>query len=97
MIITLARFKGGVGKATTAIHLAAFFHGDAETLLIEADPNRSALAWANDAPQSAEAWQDDDLIGQDRLSLTGGSQTQWGLGRWAPATRAALALGLRYI
>jgi len=47
MIITVASFKGGVGKTTSAIHLAAFFQGQAKTLLIVADPNRSALGWAS--------------------------------------------------
>lgn len=47
MIVTVTSFKGGVGKTTTAIHLAAFFQGQAETLLIDADPNRSALRWAS--------------------------------------------------
>ncbi len=47
MIVTVASFKGGVGKTTTAIHLAAFLQGHAQTLLIDADPNQSALAWAS--------------------------------------------------
>ncbi|MEM1238268.1 MAG: ParA family protein [Cyanobacteria bacterium P01_H01_bin.26] len=47
MIITVASFKGGVGKTTTAIHLAAFFQGKGKTLLIDADPNCSALGWAS--------------------------------------------------
>ncbi|MDB9526660.1 ParA family protein [Oscillatoria sp. CS-180] len=47
MIVTVTSFKGGVGKTTTAIHLAAFLQGHAETLLIDADPNRSALSWAS--------------------------------------------------
>ncbi len=47
MIVTVASFKGGVGKTTTAIHLAAFLQGYNETLLIDADPNQSALTWAS--------------------------------------------------
>ncbi|HEY9887563.1 MAG TPA: ParA family protein [Candidatus Obscuribacterales bacterium] len=47
MIVTVTSFKGGVGKTTTAIHLAAFLQGHAQTLLIDADPNRSALGWAH--------------------------------------------------
>jgi chromosome partitioning protein len=44
MIITVASFKGGVGK-TTAVHLATFFQQQGPTVLIDGDPNRSASAW----------------------------------------------------
>ncbi|TVQ08131.1 MAG: ParA family protein [Leptolyngbya sp. DLM2.Bin27] len=47
MIVTVVSFKGGVGKTTTAIHLAAALQGYGETLLIDADPNGSALTWAS--------------------------------------------------
>ena len=46
MIITVASFKGGVGKSTTAVHLAAYFRRLDKTVLIDADLNRSATAWA---------------------------------------------------
>jgi chromosome partitioning protein len=46
MIISVASYKGGVGKTTTAIHLAAFLNKQASTLLVDADPNRSAMTWA---------------------------------------------------
>jgi chromosome partitioning protein len=46
MIITVASFKGGVGKTTTAVHLAAYFQKLDKTVLIDGDPNRSSTAWA---------------------------------------------------
>jgi chromosome partitioning protein len=46
MIITVASFKGGVAKTTSAVHLAAYFQQKGETVLIDGDPNRSATGWA---------------------------------------------------
>jgi chromosome partitioning protein len=46
MIITLANVKGGVGKSTAAIHLAAYFHTHGPTLLVDSDHVRAALAWS---------------------------------------------------
>ena len=45
MLITVAGFKGGVGKTTTAVHLACFFSERDSTLLVDGDPNRSATGW----------------------------------------------------
>jgi chromosome partitioning protein len=46
MYITIASYKGGVGKTTSAVHIAAYFQSLGPTLLIDGDPNRSSLVWA---------------------------------------------------
>lgn len=47
MIITVAGFKGGIAKTTTAVHLAAYLQRSAPTLLVDGDANRSASLWAS--------------------------------------------------
>ena len=46
MIITVAGFKGGIGKTTTALHLAAFFSVTLKServLVVDGDPNQFCL------------------------------------------------------
>ena len=45
MIITVTSYKGGVGKTTTAIHLAAYLQRLAPTMLVDGDAIRSATKW----------------------------------------------------
>jgi len=45
-IITVTGYKGGIGKSTTAFHLAAYFSDIGRTVLIDGDPNRTALKWS---------------------------------------------------
>jgi chromosome partitioning protein len=46
MIITVTSYKGGVGKTTTAVHLAAYLQRLAPTLLVDGDAIRSATKWS---------------------------------------------------
>jgi chromosome partitioning protein len=45
-IVTVTGYKGGVGKSTTAIHLATFLSERGEVVLVDSDPNRSAMGWS---------------------------------------------------
>lgn len=46
-IIIVTGYKGGVGKSTTAIHLATYFSDLGKTVLVDGDVNRTALGWAD--------------------------------------------------
>lgn len=60
--ITVANLKGGVGKTTTSVLLALGLAEDGRTLLVDTDPQQSALEWAETA---GEAWP------WDRLTVVG--------------------------
>lgn len=45
-ILTVTGYKGGIGKSTTAFHLAAYLSDYGKTVLIDGDPNRTAIKWA---------------------------------------------------
>ena len=45
MIVTIASFKGGQAKTTTAVHVAALLNPLEPTMLVDGDPNRSVTGW----------------------------------------------------
>lgn len=44
-ILTVTGYKGGCGKSVTAIHVATFLSSLGNVVLIDCDPNRTAIAW----------------------------------------------------
>ncbi len=61
MIYAVVNTKGGVGKTTTAVHLATMLTRLGKTLLIDGDPQASAASWA--------AWRRDN-VGYDPSPTT---------------------------
>ncbi len=50
MIIVLANSKGGVGKSTLAVHLAAWLHDRGQTVILaDCDAQRSSSEWIKEA------------------------------------------------
>lgn len=45
-IVTVTGYKGGVGKSTTAIHISTYLSDKGKTILVDSDPNRTALSWS---------------------------------------------------
>ena len=53
MIFTVASYKGGVGKTTTAVQLAAFLQQRGSTVLFDGDATRNATRWAQRRAEDA--------------------------------------------
>ena len=49
MRLAVVNLKGGTGKTTTAVYLALSLVRDGRTLLVDADPQASALSWSEAA------------------------------------------------
>ncbi len=49
MRIAVVNLKGGTGKTTSGVGLASALSRTGRTLLVDADPHASALAWSEDA------------------------------------------------
>ena len=46
MIIAIVKTKGGTGKTTTAVYMAHGLAHTGKTLLVDADPQGSAMSWS---------------------------------------------------
>lgn len=70
MLLTVGNLKGGCGKTTSAVYLAAGLARYGRTLLVDADPQASAFRWSEyagpDFPVSVFPWPTRDLAARVR-------------------------------
>ncbi len=66
MDISMASLKGGVGKTTSAIHIAALLSQKGKTALVDSDKNESALVWARKGLLPFEVYPMDGAIKHTR-------------------------------
>ena len=97
MIVVVAAMKGGVGKTTTAVYLAALaVAGRRDVALVDADPQASAADWLDNAPDTGiEAIElveapTERLLGKalERVDPDGGRDRRHAAGPRAAARRA---------
>jgi chromosome partitioning protein len=62
MIISITSFKGGVGKTTSAVHIATALQKKKPTILVDGDPNESCLAWKERGDLPFEVIKQKDLL-----------------------------------
>lgn len=93
-IISVINLKGGVGKTTIALNLAATLADQEQrVMLIDADPQQSATQWAQQRPAGGDA-----VLGQLPMAVAplraddGAPQFQDALTRLAQAAQATLVV-----
>ncbi|MBV8714594.1 MAG: ParA family protein [Chloroflexi bacterium] len=86
-ILAVANQKGGVGKTTTAVNVAAYLALGVRVLLVDLDPQANATSSLGLDPNGVELSTYDALIGQAPLGavVVGSGRSQLDL---APASRA---------